>query len=314
MSFLKEETWNGQVYSGGWVTPEGGDAAVIEPATGRELGRIGIAAPDDVTRAVQLAAAAQPAWAALPHTERAAVLRRAASLWEANAAEIEDWVIRESGKVGPAAQFETHVSVNEIYEAATLPSRPYGDLLPSEQPRLSFAERVPVGDPASGQVALGPIIDERQLGKVHALVTASTDAGARLAAGGTYEGLFYNPTVLAEVTPDMPAWAQEVFGPVAPVIKFSTAEEAAALAAQTEYGLSLGILTRDVMRGLDLARKIPTGIVHINEQTVDDEPNVPFGGIFDSGTGTRFGGAANLEAFTETRWVTIRGDIAPYPF
>jgi benzaldehyde dehydrogenase (NAD) len=176
------------------------------------------------------------------------------------------------------------------------------------------ASHLPVGDPASGQVALGPIIDERQRDKVHALVTASMGAGATLAAGGTYEGLFYKPTVLAEVTPEMPAWAQEVFGPVAPVIRFSTAEEAAALAAQTEYGLSLGILTRDVMRGLDLARKIPTGIVHINEQTVDDEPNVPFGGIFDSGTGTRFGGNANLEAFTETRWVTIRGDIAPYPF
>ena len=88
--------------------------------------------------------------------------------------------------------------------------------------------------------------------------------------------------MLSEVTPQMPAWAQEVFGPVAPVVKFSTAEEAAALAAQTEYGLSLGILTSDVMRGLDLARKIPTGIVHINEQTVDDEANVPFGGIFDS--------------------------------
>ena len=176
------------------------------------------------------------------------------------------------------------------------------------------ASHLPVGDPASGQVALGPIIDERQRDKVHALVTATTDAGAKLAAGGTYDGLFYQPTVLSEVTPQMPAWAQEVFGPVAPVIRFSSAEEAAALAAQTEYGLSLGILTRDVMRGLDLARKIPTGIVHINEQTVDDEANVPFGGIFDSGTGTRFGGTANLDAFTETRWITIRGDIAPYPF
>jgi benzaldehyde dehydrogenase (NAD) len=176
------------------------------------------------------------------------------------------------------------------------------------------ASHLPVGDPASGTVALGPIIDERQRDKVHALVTSTTDAGAKLAAGGTYEGLFYQPTVLSEVTPQMPAWAQEVFGPVAPVIRFSTAEEAAALAAQTEYGLSLGILTKDVMRGLDLARKIPTGIVHINEQTVDDEANVPFGGIFDSGTGTRFGGTANLDAFTETRWITIRGDIAPYPF
>jgi benzaldehyde dehydrogenase (NAD) len=120
--------------------------------------------------------------------------------------------------------------------------------------------------------------------------------------------------VLADVTPDMPAYANEVFGPVAPVLRFSNADDVAEIAAHSEYGLSLGILTRDVMRGLDLARRIPTGIVHINEQTVDDEANTPFGGIFDSGTGTRFGGTANLDAFTETRWVTMRGDIAPYPF
>jgi benzaldehyde dehydrogenase (NAD) len=68
------------------------------------------------------------------------------------------------------------------------------------------------------------------------------------------------------------------------------------------------------MRGLDLARRIPTGIVHINEQTVDDEPNVPFGGVLASGTGARFGGTASLDAFTETRWVTMRAGIAPYPF
>ncbi|MFZ2045654.1 MAG: benzaldehyde dehydrogenase [Trebonia sp.] len=485
MTFLKDEAWQGRVYSGGWVTPEGGDAAVIEPATGAELGRTGIASPADVARATRLAAAAQPAWAAVPHTERAALLRRAAAIWEANAPEIEQWVIRESGKIVPAAQFETHVSLGEIYEATTLPSRPYGDLLPSEQPRLSFAERVPagvvgvispfnfpqilgirsvapalalgnavvlkpdprtavcggvvlarvfeeaglpdgllhvlpggvdagetlitdplvriisftgstaagrrvgelaarhlkrvhlelggnsalivlddvdvaraasagawgsflhqgqicmttgrhlvheavyddyvaamadkashlpVGDPATGQVALGPIIDERQRDKVHALVTASTDAGARLAAGGTYEGLFYQPTVLADVTQETPAYANEVFGPVAPVLRFSTVDEVAAIAASSEYGLSLGILTRDVMRGLDLARRIPSGIVHINDQTVDDEPTVPFGGVLDSGTGTRFGGTANLEAFTETRWVTMQGDITPYPF
>ena len=176
------------------------------------------------------------------------------------------------------------------------------------------AEHLPVGDPASGQVALGPIIDERQRDKVHALVTATTSAGAKLAAGGTYEGLFYRPTVLADVTADMPAYANEVFGPVAPVLRFGSADDVAEIAARSEYGLSLGILTRDVMRGLDLARRIPTGIVHINEQTVDDEANTPFGGILDSGTGARFGGTANLDAFTETRWVTIRGDIAPYPF
>src|SRR6201996_4988292 len=103
------------------------------------------------------------------------------------------------------------------------------------------ASHLPVGDPASGQVALGPIIDERQRDKVHALVTASTEQGARLAAGGTYEGLFYQPTVLADVTAGMPAYASEVFGPVAPVIRFATADDAVKLAADSEYGLSLGI-------------------------------------------------------------------------
>jgi benzaldehyde dehydrogenase (NAD) len=149
---------------------------------------------------------------------------------------------------------------------------------------------------------------------VHALGSGSVQAGARLAAGGTYEGLFYKPTVLADVAPAMPAYASEVFGPVAPVVRFSALDEAAKLAADSEYGLSLGILTKDVMRGLELARKIPTGIVHINDQTVDDSPNSPFGGIRASGTGARFGGNANLDAFTDTRWVTIRRDIAPYPF
>src|SRR6185437_16620136 len=108
-------------------------------------------------------------------------------------------------------------------------------------------------------------------------------------------------TVLADVTTQMPAYANEVFGPVAPVIRFSDFDEAARIAAETEYGLSLGILTKDVMRGLELSRRIPTGIVHINEQTVDDEPTVPFGGVRGSGTGARFGGgAANVDAFTDT--------------
>ncbi len=145
MALMDDAVWRGKIYSGDWVEGSGGDAAVIEPATGAELGRTGIATPADVTRAARLAAAAQPAWAATPHTERSAVLRRAADLWLAHAADIEWWGIRESGKIPPAMAFETHVATTEIYEAATLPSRSYGELLPSEQPRLSFAERVPVG-------------------------------------------------------------------------------------------------------------------------------------------------------------------------
>jgi benzaldehyde dehydrogenase (NAD) len=176
------------------------------------------------------------------------------------------------------------------------------------------ANGLPVGNPATEQVALGPVIDAGQRDKIHGLVTSSVDQGARLAAGGDYDQLFYQPTVLADVPLTSPAFVEEVFGPVAPVTKVSSVEDAVRLARESDYGLSLGIVTRDVMRGLALAEQIPTGIVHINDQTVNDEANVPFGGVGASGLGRLGGAAANIEAFTETRWITMRGEPASYPF
>jgi len=192
----------------------------------------------------------------------------------------------------------------------------YADLL------ATHANRLPVGDPFAGDVAVfagdvavGPIIDAGQRDQIHAVVTESVACGARLAAGGAFDGLFYRPTVLADVPLTAPAYAEEIFGPVAPVVAFRDLDEAAALAAGTPYGLSLGILTRDVMKGMALAERIPSGLVHINDQTVNDEPTIPFGGVGDSGNGARHGGAAaNLEAFTEQQWVTVRSDLPAYPF
>src|SRR5690606_38656463 len=176
------------------------------------------------------------------------------------------------------------------------------------------ADNLPVGDPATEQVALGPVIDEKQRDKIHGLVTATVAAGARLAAGGRHDRLFYRPTVLDQVRGDMPAYAEEVFGPVAPVIRFSTTEEAVRLAADTDYGLSLGILTRDAMRGLELADQIPTGIVHIHDQTVNDGACAAFGGVLHSATGARFGGQASMDGCADQRWMTARGQAATYPF
>src|SRR4051812_1310127 len=177
------------------------------------------------------------------------------------------------------------------------------------------ADRIPVGDPTGEDVGMGPIIDNKQRDNVHRVVTESVDTGAQLRAGGTYEGLFSPPTVLSEVPLPAPAYAQEIFGPVAPVVAFSDLDEAVALANGTEYGLSLGILTRDVMKGLELAERIPSGLVHINDQTVNDEALIPFGGVGESGTGSRHGGTqANLDAFTDVQWVTLRGDLPRYPF
>ncbi len=176
------------------------------------------------------------------------------------------------------------------------------------------ASHLPVGNPAAEQVALGPIIDANQTARIQSIVDATVAAGGTLDAGGTHEGNFFKPTVLSNLKPEMSAWKDEIFGPVAPVIKFSTTEEAIALASDNEYGLSLGILG-DVGEAMKIADAIPSGIIHINEQTVADEANIPFGGVGSSGTGSRFGGAkANIEAFTETQWLTLRPEIAPYPF
>ena len=483
---LEVTDFAGKIYiDGTWQAGAGGTIPTVAPATGETLAEVGLAGPEDVTRAAESAARAQREWAALPHSERARVLRRASALWEEHAEEISGWNIREVGAIPPLAGFALHVTAAECAEAAALPSAPRGAVLASEEPRLSLAERIPVGvvgvispfnvplilgiravapalalgnavllkpdprtvvtggvsmvrifeeaglpagllqlvpggadvgeamvadprvrviaftgstragrsvgelagkhltrahlelggnsafivredadvdqavnlatwgsflhqgqicmtvgrhivheslvdayldklgakadsmvvgDPAAGQVHLGPLIDETQRDRVHALVEAAVAGGARLVAGGSFEGLCYRPTVLAHPPRDAAAYCDEVFGPVASVVSYATDDEAVALASDTEYGLSLGIVSRDALGALDLARRIPTGIVHINDQTVNDEANAPFGGVGASGTGSRHGGAeANIDAFTETRWITMRREPGQYP-
>src|SRR3954454_1507499 len=400
---------------------------------------MGQATAQDVAEAARVAGEAQREWAARRHTTRAAVLRRAGDLWGVHAEEISGWNVREVGAVPGMAGFALHVAAEECYEAAGLPARSIGSLLPSEEPRMSMVRRMPagvvgviapfnvpiilamrsvapalalgnavilkpdprtavcggvalarvfeearlpaglravlpggaevgealvtdprvriisftgstaagrrvgalagehlkrthlelggnsaliilddvdiekassigafgsfmhqgqicmttgrhlvdariaadytaalaerasllpVGDPAAGPVALGPVIDAGQRDRIHGLVTASVDAGARLAAGGTYEELFYRPTVLADTPVTAPAWAEEVFGPVAPIVAYENLDEAVALATASDYGLSLGILAGDGLRALELAARIPSGAVHINDQTV----------------------------------------------
>ncbi|GAB3933635.1 benzaldehyde dehydrogenase [Kribbella albertanoniae] len=486
MTLLDTVDWSGHIFkAGSWQPGQAGTYAVVEPATGGELGQMGRAGVDDVAEAGRAAAEAQRAWAALPHPARAAVMRRAGDLWQQHADEIAGWNTREVGATAGIVGFSLHIAAEECYQAAGLPGHPLGEVLSSEQPRLSLARRMPagvvavispfnvpiilgirsvapalalgnavilkpdprtavtggalmarifeeaglppgvlqmlpggadvgqalvtdpnvrvisftgstgvgrrigalagehlkrahlelggnsallvlddadvaeavnlatwgsffhqgqicmttgrhlvaarvyddfvealaekaasmtVGNPATEAVALGPVIDAGQRDKIHGLVGASTTAGAKLVAGGAYTDLFYRPTVLADVPIDAPAFTEEVFGPVAPVTKVDSVEDAIRLASAGEYGLSLGIVTQDPLRGLAIAEQIPTGIVHINDQSVNDEANAPFGGVRASGTGSRFGGTtANLEAFTETRWITLRSKPPTYP-
>lgn len=187
----------------------------------------------------------------------------------------------------------------------------------AEQYVAALAEKaagIPVGDPVEG-APLGPIIDERQRDNVHRIVTEAREQGARVVAGGEYDGLFYRPTVITDLTTDNPAWVEEIFGPVAPVMVYDDLDEAIDLINASEYGLSVSIITDDAYRAFELCDRIESGAIHINDATVDDEAVVPFGGAKASGVGGRFGGAtANLDTFMETQWITIQSDPEQYPF
>jgi benzaldehyde dehydrogenase (NAD) len=184
---------------------------------------------------------------------------------------------------------------------------------PLTEKLVEKAKHLPVGDPL-GQVALGPIISRAQVERIHGIVKDSVAAGAKLAAGGTFDGPFYRPTVLTGVKPGMRAFDEEVFGPVVSIASFSTEDEAVALANGGEYGLSAGVFSADVGRAIAVGNRLNTGLLHINDQTVADEPHVPFGGVGASGNGTRIGGPANWEEFTQWQWMTIKDKPNPYPF
>ena len=469
-----------------WRPGTGETRETREPATGLHLLTISGSTPSDVARAAEAAAAAQPAWAETSYVERARILRRAADIYEAHRPEFGSWTQRETGAVHGKMHHEQNFTVQEILNASTMPSQPYGSLMPSAQSgRLSMVRRIPVGvvgaitpwnspsvlgmrvvapalalgnavvlkpdpqtpvaggaifeavfreaglpegllqvviggadvgeaivtdpnvnvvsftgstaagrrvgelagrlikkvslelggnnafvvlddadldaaasagayasfqfqgqvcfaagrhivhrslatdyvdalvekakrlrlgDPYREDVDLGPIVNERQLARVDGIVRRSVEGGARLAVGGTHDGLFYRPTVLADVTTGLPAWTDEVFGPVAPVVAFETDEEALALANDSEYGLAGAVYSRSTSRGLAFAQRIRSGMVHVNDQTVNDEAVIPFGGMGSSGNGSRFGGAANWDEFTQWQWVTVRDEPKSFPF
>jgi len=179
---------------------------------------------------------------------------------------------------------------------------------------VTKARRLAIGDPFREDVQIGPIVNERQVARVDDIVQRSLAGGARLAEGGTHEGLFYRPTVLADVTVDLPAWTDEIFGPVAPVTTFGSDDEALSLANASDYGLTGAIYTRSISRGLALAQRMKTGMVHVNDGTLNDEAIIPFGGLGSSGNGGRFGGAANFDELTEWQWITVRDEPATFPF
>jgi acyl-CoA reductase-like NAD-dependent aldehyde dehydrogenase len=170
-----------------------------------------------------------------------------------------------------------------------------------------------VGNPKEPDTIIGPLINKHQFDEVKKSVEAAVRDGAKILCGGKSEGLCYYPTVLTNVKLHTPFSCEETFGPVVSVIEVANEEEAVAVANNTPYGLSASVFTRDLAKGMAIAERIESGIVHINDQTVNDEPQVPFGGMKDSGWG-RFGGKAALEEFTELRWVSMQRTPRQFPF
>ncbi len=176
------------------------------------------------------------------------------------------------------------------------------------------AKTLKVGDPNEHDTIIGPLINESALSMVKSRVDEAVAKGAKVLAGGEAVGPCYQATVLTDVPPAADFAQHETFGPVVAVETVDSADEAVARANATSYGLSAGIFTGDTDRGFALAQQLDSGIAHVNDQSVGDEPQMPFGGVKDSGFG-RFGGQAVIDEFTELRWITVQGSSGhPFPF
>ncbi|MDP9224139.1 MAG: aldehyde dehydrogenase family protein [Actinomycetota bacterium] len=169
------------------------------------------------------------------------------------------------------------------------------------------------GDPKERDTIIGPLITKDALDTVAGRVKDAVAKGARILTGGETAGAAYRATLLADVPPEADLAKLETFGPVAALEVVASEDEAIDRANATSYGLASGIITSDPDRGLALAGRLEAGIVHINDQPVHDEPQMPFGGLKDSGWG-RLGGTAAIDEFTELRWVTVQSGTRPFPF
>jgi acyl-CoA reductase-like NAD-dependent aldehyde dehydrogenase len=177
---------------------------------------------------------------------------------------------------------------------------------------VAKAEGLTVGDPRDPSTMIGPVVNEAAARRVTELLEDAKAKGARVLTGGQADGLVLTPTIVADVTPAMRIYGEESFGPIVTVIAVDGPDEAVATANDTEYGLSAAVFGADVANAQAVARRIQSGICHVNGATVHDEPQMPFGGVKHSGWG-RFGGDAALDEFTELRWMTVQEGGRQYP-
>ncbi|MGW2840044.1 aldehyde dehydrogenase family protein [Streptomyces sp. NPDC001493] len=170
-----------------------------------------------------------------------------------------------------------------------------------------------VGDPADPATQIGPLINSTQAEAVTKLVEQTVAGGATALLRGTTDGNLVGPSVLTGLSADSPVLQQEIFGPVALIVPFDGEDEAVRIANDTPYGLSGAVHTGDIERGVRVGQRIHTGMIHINDGTVNDEPIVPFGGVKNSGLG-RLNGESTIDSFTTQKWISIQRGRTQFPF
>jgi benzaldehyde dehydrogenase (NAD) len=174
-------------------------------------------------------------------------------------------------------------------------------------------QKLPIGDPRKGPVVLGSVVDMATVERCNTLIDDALAKGATLVCGGKADSTLMPATLLDHVTPHMRIFSEESFGPVKAIVRTNGEEAAIACANDNPYGLSAAVFTGDMSRGWRVARRIESGICHVNGPTVHDEAQMPFGGVKGSGYG-RFGGRPGIDAFTEMRWMTLQTSPRHYPF
>lgn len=174
------------------------------------------------------------------------------------------------------------------------------------------ASTLRAGSPTAPDSVLGAMVSAQAAARVASLVEDAREHGARLPLGCHVDGAIMQATIVDGITPAMRLYRDESFGPVVTIQRVNGDEEAVRVANDSEFGLSAAIFSRDVSRAMQLARRIESGICHINGPTVHDEAQMPFGGVKSSGYG-RFGSKASIPEFTELRWITVQTEPRHYP-
>jgi benzaldehyde dehydrogenase (NAD) len=307
--------WHGKIFSSGWRDGGAGTISITDKSTGASLGTLGVASVDDVASAARAAAGHQPSWATRSREERASILEQVKDQLAAHRDEFIWWLVRETGSTAPKASVEIDFTIAKFEKiVAELRTSVFEEVIVDETGFRSVAERVPLGvvgviGPFNFPVylCLRAVIPALAFGNT---VVLKPDQQTAVSSGILVAQLFAAAGLPEGVLHVLPGDAE----PGKALTIDPHVSQAVALANGTEYGLSASVHSKSLDHARAVARRLRTGMVHINDQTVNDDARAPFGGVGASGNGSRQGGHASLDEYTTWHWSTERAEPPMYPF